>query len=328
MNHRTADDVMAIVAAANPVTTRSTRTETLDDPYAEGLLARITATPPTRRAVARRPRRLWTRATALLSALAAALAAVFAAAPATASDVLRDAATAAAEQVLDTGQYWYVNTEVEYPGQPAFPLESWHSADIYLQRNGRAAATDAAQNGRDELDPDLIRVREVRDQDGHTVGFGGELRLTRSQVAMLSTDRDTLRRQVLQHTDHTPHGDDFAAWQATVGLLWSAPLTPEQRHAAWELLADSPSIRHLGTMTDSAGRSGEGIEADWSLRRLGRQTIIVDVEHGTLLEVRDHENDGVTQVHRTTILDAGTRDHAPDIQPSACGSDNAITTSC
>ncbi|QAY62803.1 hypothetical protein ET495_05510 [Xylanimonas allomyrinae] len=251
--HLSDDDVMRALAEMNPVPPGSTRSAT-EAIRREALLERITSTPPTGAAPFPR-RRLGARIAALLGAIAVALAAVFgAASPATAESVLRDTAAAAATVSLGDGQYWHVRSQVQYPNLPQTTWELWQSDTRMLIRDSLPAAMAAAEKGTDTLDPNLIRVRDMTSsvEGDLPPRFGGDLRMTAQEIALLPTDPDELRRRILQRIDWRPYGDDYTVWDTVLGLLWTDPLSPAQRQAAWEVLADIGKARLLGEQTDAA----------------------------------------------------------------------------
>ncbi|WP_106264493.1 MULTISPECIES: CU044_5270 family protein [Isoptericola] len=319
------DPVMRRLADADPVPTGPlTLAETA---RAQSVLYRIMARPRT--AVRRsHRRRLWTRGAAAAAALATALlAGTFATTPASARYVLLEAAAGAAVQPVEDGEYWYVRSQEDDPRSVPYQREVWRSADSFLLRSESSAAFAAWEAGVSFLDPELVRVQDMSNDDGTIAGFGDGVQLTWAELESLPSDPDALSRQLTAELAVSGHGGDWDLWNQVVGMLQESPASPELRRGLWQVLSGISGVELVGTVTDSAGREATAIQADFTDRRLPRYELLLDPGDGSLLETRVYDLDD-SLLFRSTVLEQGYRDAAPAPEPPLCGPGSAPEQSC
>ncbi|WP_277212697.1 CU044_5270 family protein [Isoptericola croceus] len=275
-------------------------------------------------------RKLWTRATAVIGAITATVTAgVLATAPASAEHVLLEAATNAAAQPVETGEYWYVHSQIDDPQSAPYEREVWRSPDEFLIRSEESAALRAREEGHDSLDPDLVRVRDVTGAGagGAATSFGDVAQLTWDELAAMPTEPEALRQQLIDQIAASGHGEDWDLWKQTVALLQESPASPELRRGLWQVLAGVPGVVLLGRDQDAAGRDATAIQADFTDRDLPRYVLLLDPEDGTLLEERTFDLDGGL-LFRSTVLDQGARRDAPAPEAPLCGPGSVPEVSC
>ncbi|MCT9931679.1 CU044_5270 family protein [Planotetraspora sp. A-T 1434] len=81
-----------------------------------------------------------------------------------------------------------------------------------------------------------------------------------------------------------PQDADSWLFQVTASLLSDMPVKPSVRAAAYQVLAGLDGVRSLGEVTDTLGRTGQGVARaeTWSTGKFERQ-LIVDPKTGVLL---------------------------------------------
>ncbi|PZR53120.1 hypothetical protein DNL40_08945 [Xylanimonas oleitrophica] len=326
MNRLMNDPVLKQLAELDPAPVRPlTRTQEL---RADALLHRIMTGP---RRPARAPRqasRIGRRAAAAgLTVLAAIGATVFATMPASAERVLLEAAENAARQPAVTSEYWYVRSQVKDPQTIPYQREIWRSKERSVLRDEQSAAFRAAQEGKEALDPELVRVEEITNQDGVVPPFGDGVSVTWEQLERLPTDPVRLKQWLTDNLPESGHGKDWALWEATASLLQESPASPELRRALWEVAASIPGIELLGKTTDSASRTVTAVEADFSDQGLERFVLMLNPGDGTLLETRIFDADG-TLLYRATVLEWGPQNTAPELEEPLCGTATSSHASC
>ncbi|WP_433465910.1 CU044_5270 family protein [Spirillospora sp. CA-128828] len=83
---------------------------------------------------------------------------------------------------------------------------------------------------------------------------------TAPDVRKLPADPQSLRRFLDRALKQVPGHVDSAEWlMSNAQKLGAAPVKPGVRAAMYRLLADSPGIRTLGSVTDPLGRRGDGV---------------------------------------------------------------------
>lgn len=312
MNRLLEDPLLRRLADADPAP--AAPLTAAEEARADALLDRLTMTPAATTARVRPRRRGRGRLAAAATALVAVVGAgLFATAPASAEHVLLEAATGAAAQPVRTGDYWYVRSLTQDPQSLPYEQESWQSRDAALVRSGAGEAFAAWEAGQD-APAEPFRGREVTEpavEGGGPPPFGDAVQLTWDEVRELPADPDALARELDARTPASGRGHDQDRWSAVVGLLLGSPASPTQRRALWEVLARVPGVDLLGTTTDAAGREGTAVEADFTDQGWYRVVLVLDPVDGRLLETRHLEPDG-TPAFRTTLLEQGYRDQAPE----------------
>lgn len=310
MNPLRDDEIMRQLAAADPSPERPL--STVERIRSEAALERITAHPPVSRTapLPRRRRRAWIAVQGALAALVAVVVGVLATAPATAEAVLLEAAESAGAQPTGAGAFWYQRTAVDSTQSIPHEREVWRSAERTVLRDEQGAAFRAWEEGRSEIDPGLVRVEEIRDEDGAVLGFGDGRTLTWDEVSELPTDVDGLTRELRRGLPDSGHGAAWDVWTQAIALLQASPARPEQRRALWQVVARVPGVELLGAVTDSAGRPATAVEADFTAARLERYTLLLDPSTGQVLETQIHGLEGEL-LYRATVLEEDYRDDVP-----------------
>jgi hypothetical protein len=111
-----------------------------------------------------------------------------------------------------------------------------------------------------------------------------------AELQALPTTPSALKDRLLQgyagHGTESNDAQDADSWlyQVTSGLLRDMPVKPAVRAAAYQVLAGLKGVRSLGEVTDTLGRTGQGVarSENWSGGGFERQ-IIVDPQTGMLL---------------------------------------------
>ncbi|WP_141579387.1 CU044_5270 family protein [Actinomadura sp. WMMA1423] len=108
---------------------------------------------------------------------------------------------------------------------------------------------------------------------------------TAPDVRGLPADPQSLRRFLDRALDQVPGRVDSAEWlMSNAQKIGAAPVRPGVRAAMYRLLADSPGIRTLGSVTDPLGRRGDGVarqvRADDAVVE---ERLIIDPASGRLL---------------------------------------------
>ena len=272
----------------------------------------------------RRPRRWGASILAGAAAVTAALISVplVVATPASAESVLLAAAEGAGEQVheADGAEYWHVVSEVEYPETGEFRREIWlgRTADSILI-DGMPPADPAAVG-------DSARAPRPMSLDA-PARFIFQAQITWDEVAELPTDAGELEAYLRQVAERSQSDPDQVIWDSVVELLLESPASPELRRAVWNVAASVPDVELLGDMTDAAGRPGIGIELDQLKDNWLRERYILDPSDGTLLEAQSIDAEG-TVTWRTTLIEQGPADTAPEAQPHFCGPGSESGKSC
>ncbi|MEU8269095.1 CU044_5270 family protein [Sphaerisporangium sp. NPDC049002] len=151
-------------------------------------------------------------------------------------------------------------------------------------------ADDKNALGRMELDstPGRPFGNPVNDGDKVFELAGGNVSVADLQA--LPTTAKALKQRLLEgyagHGTESDDPQDADSWlyQVTSGLLRDMPVKPAVRAAAYKVLAGLGGVRSLGEVTDTLGRTGQGIARpeNWSGGRFERQ-LIIDPETGILL---------------------------------------------
>ena len=272
----------------------------------------------------RRPRRWGVSVLAGVAAVSAALIAVplVVAEPASAESVLLAAAEGAGEQVDEAAgaEYWHVVSEVEYPETGEFTREIWlgRTADSILMFGLPSPFKGA----------DGETVMEVRPEslDG-PARFISEAQLSWDDLSDLPTDAGELETYLRQVAEASQSDPDDVLWDSVVALLLESPASPELRRAVWNVAASVPDVELLGDMTDAAGRPGIAIERDQLEDNWVRELYILDPSDGTFLEAQSIDAEG-TVTWRTTLIEQGPADTAPEAQPHFCGPGSESGKSC
>ena len=269
----------------------------------------------------RRPRRWGASILAGAAAVTAALIAVplVVATPASAESVLLAAAEGAGEQVDEAigAEYWHVVSEVEYPETGEFTREVWmgRTADsILIDGITEAYAASVGEPVTEALPMSL---------DG-PARFISEAQLTWDDLADLPTDAGELEAYLRQVAEASQADPDEVIWGSVVALLLESPASPELRRAVWNVAASVPDVELLGDMTDAAGRPGTAIERNQLEDNWYRELYILDPSDGTLLEAQSIDAEG-TVVWRTTLIEQGPADTAPEAQPFFCGGPDSLS---
>ncbi|WP_424529138.1 CU044_5270 family protein [Sphaerisporangium viridialbum] len=111
-----------------------------------------------------------------------------------------------------------------------------------------------------------------------------------ADLQALPTTAAALKQRLLQgyagHGTESDDPQDADSWlyQVTSGLLRDMPVKPAVRAAAYKVLAGLDGVRSLGEVTDTLGRTGQGIARpeNWSGGGFERQ-LVIDPETGILL---------------------------------------------
>ncbi|MCB7136816.1 hypothetical protein [Cellulosimicrobium marinum] len=151
----------------------------------------------------------------------------------------------------------------------------------------------------------------------------------------LPTDPDELE-QLLRDSVEADRGAgtaDDKVFDMARSLLVGSPAPPALRDALWEVMSGLPTSTPLGEVTDSRGRTGEGVETSvqgWTTR------LVYDPDDHRVLEesgavdegvIEDLEADGgldgviMSTTSRTTYLDEGPADAPPSeprLEDSGC----------
>lgn len=274
----------------------------------------------------RRPRRWGINALAGAAAATAAVIAVpfVVATPASAEEVLLATAEAAGQQVDEaTGAaYWHVLSEVDYPQTEPFEREIWQGRFGESILRDEAIAAEAAGTG--TLDPTLIRSQSLGQPAMFVVG--GEP-LSWADLETLPTNADALEAHLREMVSGHGSGDENELWESVTGLLRESPASPNLRRALWQVAADMPDVELVGTVTDSAGRQGTAVERNQLDQGWYRVVYILNPSDGALLEVQEIDAEG-TVVYRSTQLEQGPSDTAPESQLPLCGPDSEAGLSC
>lgn len=269
----------------------------------------------------RRPRRWGASILAGAAAVTAALIAVplVVATPASAESVLLAAAEGAGEQVDEAAgaEYWHVVSEVEYPDTGEFTREVWmgRSADSILI-DGMPAAYSTAVG-------EPVRPTLPMSLDG-PARFIAEAQLSWDDLADLPTDAGELETYLRQLAEASQDDADDVVWDSVITLLLESPASPELRRAVWNVAASVPDVELLGDMTDAAGRPGIAIERDQLEDNWVRELYILDPSDGTFLEAQSIDAEG-TVVWRSTLIEQGPADTAPEAQPFFCGGPDSVS---
>jgi hypothetical protein len=217
--------------------------------------------------------------------------------------VLLKAADAAAHQPIEDGRYWYVHTAVIDRATVPFHRQIWLSRDGVgdVLRDGFWAAERAKNNGSDTLDPSMITTQKLQTGDEPTSAmFGDGVTVTWEELENFPTDAAELKSLLEEQMSRTGN-EDYDLWHATTALLTGSPASPGLRRALWEVAATIPSVELLGQTTDSLGREGTAVEADFGIDRTPVVVIILDPNDGT---------DGQV-IAGSTLIEQGPRDSAP-----------------
>lgn len=333
MNHLMRDRTLRLVTEANPVPTSTLTAD--ENARAELLLQDLTAS--SRPARSGMPKQWGTKARALVCGGVALLAAavgggLLVTAPASAEQVLLEAASNAALQPMEEGQYWYVRTEMDEPATIPYQREIWLAREGGVLRDEFLAAEAAELDGTEVLDPALIRNEDLgqNDTDPETDGttrFGNNVSVTWDELEQLPADPETLSALLTQRVTETSHSDAYDLWDAATGLLRESPARPELRRALWEIIATIPGVTLDGPTADATGRDGTAVSIDFSSQNLGRYVLVLDPSDGRLLETRYLDNDGAL-LSTGTVVEQGPRDSAPQAQPPVCGPGSEPERSC
>lgn len=312
MNSQLRDPSLQRLADANPAPPARLTPE--ENARAEALLYRITSAPPASAVPQRSSANLRARLAAVVVAvLAVVVGSTLATAPASAEGVLLKAASAAANQPVEDGRYWYVHTTVIDPATVPFHREIWKSRDGVgdVLRDGFWAAERAKNNGSDTPDPSMITTQKLQTGDEPTPAtFGDGVTVTWEELENLPTDAAELKSLLEEQMSRTGNeNDDDALWSATTALLTESPASSELRRALWEVAATIPGVELLGQTTDSLEREGTAVKADFG-DRYPVVVIILDPNDGTVLERRTLGPDGQV-IAGSTLIEQGPRDNAP-----------------
>lgn len=333
MNNLMRDRTLRRVTEANPVPTSTLTAD--ENARAELLLQDLTAT--SRPARSGTPKRWGTKARALVGGGVALLAAavgggLLVTAPASAEQVLLQAASNAALQPVEEGQYWYVRSEIDTSVTVPYQREIWLAREGGVLRDEFLAAEAAELDDSEVFDPALIRNEDLGqnytdpEADGTTT-FGGNVSVTWDELEELPSDPEALSALLTERVTETSHGDAYDLWDAATGLLRESPARPELRRALWEIIATIPGVTLDGPTTDATGRDGTAVSIDFSSQNLGRYALVLDPSDGALLETRYLDNEGAL-LHTGTVVDQGPRDSAPRAQPPICGPGSEPERSC
>ncbi|WP_328466078.1 CU044_5270 family protein [Streptomyces sp. NBC_00448] len=194
-----------------------------------------------------------------------------------ASAFLNDVAEVAATQSAGSGKYWKTH---------------FKTGDTYTSRSMEFTYV---------VDGKAVRT-------SHDPGWRlGSTRFDWNALDRLTTDPALLLRQI-EHTTKASADEDEDA--ATLGfvqastLLANAPASPELRSALFKALAKLDGVRVVGTVKDSAGRSG----TELSFRGgVGTTEVIIDPKSSKLLELIEPWRSEKDQ-RRATYLSAGLTD--------------------
>jgi hypothetical protein len=274
---------------------------------------------------------------------------------ASAAEVLRATADGAADDglpLIGPGQYLYARVETAPAaphGQPRGPTmiaESWTASD------GSGLRIESVRRGEKTREVARVSYRPGSDL-GHWIEAGTEVTekpgrgnwravVSGARVQELPVDSGALLRMLRAGIDRDEFASlaerDLLVADTALDLLIEAPLSPEQRAAAFRVLADIPAwfapgtstrpvrAESLGMVEDSLGRSGIGVRITVDLtpgtakHTSGSHEIhytadlILDPEDGRLLEVREREFGQVRTVAEQQVVDS-LPDSAHELAP-------------
>lgn len=194
-----------------------------------------------------------------------------------ASVFLNNVAEVAATQSTGSGKYWETRLK---------------TGDVYISRSMEST--------------DVVAGRTVR--TSHFPGWRlGSRRLGWIALDRLPTNPALLLRQI---ESTTKDAADEAGDRGTLGfvqastLLADAPASPELRGGLFRALAQLKGVSVVGTVKDSAGRSGTELAFH---RGIGTTEVIIDPKTSTLLELIEPWRKAKGQ-RQTTYLSAGLTD--------------------
>lgn len=231
--------------------------------------------------------------------------------PSAAAAVLEQAASAAGQFTTPgPGQYLYTETQTAYevaayvPGSIPGQLTRVATVTFGVTDQGW---TDAAGNGQVLLTEGTLQFPSPADQTAWNASFaggsglssqftdgpgGGQLQSQTPQldVSDLPTDPSqlatVLARGQLGTAQYIPNGADAAFERAARLLLVpTSGMTATLTSALFQVMADQPGVRFLGTVTDRDGQQGQGVVLGNPGTTTRVNEVIVDPERGQLLEV-------------------------------------------
>lgn len=240
-----------------------------------------------------------------------------------AAAVLVSAAAAAGSQAggWPDAAYWHVVSTQETP-DGTFPREVWigRLAEGALQDGALDAVSGDAISTL--LGPDGVYTIDLGPASfdaGSAVDWAG--------LYALPTDPAELER-VLRHGGEGKGVDpDSELWSVIGELQRETPASPALRAALWTVASRIPGVKVVGTVTDSAGRTGTAVERDETDIGWHRMRFVIDPDTGDLLEEVSYDATG-TVIGRLTILSQGPADAAPAIDPPVCGPGSVPEHSC
>jgi hypothetical protein len=255
------------------------------------------------------------------------------AAQANAASFLHQMAVTAGAGSASDAPYWKVKTRWSVhprtgPGYPSRTQTEWLSRNRFLigYEGGRVFAFSGVANGPEmaagSLSPGIAQYSPASRHSGQTSWRIGGLdrnavsqkTITWDDLTTLPTDSKALRARLLG--DATGPEAERELFNGINSLLGNAPSGPRLRAALYQVLADSPNLRLVGHVKDSAGRGGTAVDLKGESGSSSR--MIINSKTSQLLETSsvtpsNAPNPGTTM--RITYLSAGPADNAPRPSP-------------
>lgn len=211
-------------------------------------------------------------------------------AEAEAATVLRAAGTAAGNEPggWPDAAYWHVRSTYTRDGK-TYQREIWlaHHGHGVLHDSGVGdhSLGDGTKDVLEHVDvagaipgnPKSGRtfVRHLVGPDQDTFGAGG-VGLTWDQLYALPTDPAKLAAVLRKGNEGAGPNPNSELFTSVGDLLHETPAPPALRKALYNVAATIPGVKLVGQVTDSAGRTGTGVERDG-------ETLIIDTKTGALL---------------------------------------------
>ncbi|MEV4018270.1 CU044_5270 family protein [Nonomuraea angiospora] len=214
------------------------------------------------------------------------------------------AAASTAQTRSDSGTYWHVKTDYSVrAGEKTLPTKS---SESWARRDGQAWVPS------DEGDT-------VYEAKGSKTFALADNHVSFSQIEQLPTDPEALKAWIADKVDNGDGDADPAAreWfvaNSLVSLLGDLPAPPKVRAAAFRALATIPIVKSIGTMKDSLGRAGDGLE----ISDLGVDLkVIIDPETSLVLgsSYRSGKGGKIYKEGTTTVRVSEWTDTLPPVVP-------------
>jgi hypothetical protein len=237
--------------------------------------------------------------------------------PPTASEILLAAATTAETTPAVTGTYWHIKQIYysDYTGRRG--KEDYRFFEGWYRPDGQSWTREGTPQA-----PGAIH-KVPKSQMGHNFLQLGVKPVSYAGLQKLPIDPDALKALVVKGIKGSEDGSPMPAdlLELSVGttlslLLLGTPAPPKVRAAAFRALASLPSVRSLGAVRDSRGRTGQGLQiAGTHGKYWDDNELIIDPKSSLVLSqtVRSGTAGGSEPDFRglTLILEVGWTDSKP-----------------